>query len=75
MKKNGDELSPHVRAEDILLGSLGFGEEAKIVTVERWAIGYRGVGVWPDGEEFSFECQEEMDALQEWALGLMTTGN
>lgn len=72
MKKNGDELSPHVRAEDILLGSLGFGEEAKIVTVERRTIGYRGVGVWPDGEEFVFECDEEIDALQEWALTLIS---
>jgi hypothetical protein len=68
MKKNGDDLSPEVRAEDILLGSLGFGEEAKILTVEKTVTGYRGVGVWPDGEQFPFECAEELDSLQEWAL-------
>jgi hypothetical protein len=31
MKKDGDDLSPQVRAEDIILGSLGFGEEARVV--------------------------------------------
>jgi hypothetical protein len=72
MKKNGDDLSPNIRAEDILLGSLGFGEDAKLLTVERCTVGYRGVGIWPDGEEFLFECDEELDSLQEWALGLMS---
>ena len=65
-------MSPYVRAEDILLGSLGFGEGAKIVTVERRTIGYRGVGVWPGGEEFIFECDEEIDAVKEWALTLIS---
>jgi hypothetical protein len=71
MKSNRDDLSPRVRAEDILLGSLGFGEDARIVSVERTASGYRGVGAWSDGEEFPFECDEELDDLQEWALGVL----
>jgi hypothetical protein len=74
MKKNGDDLSPQMRAEDILLGTLGFGEEAKILTIEKTVIGYRGVGVWPDGEKFTFECDEELDSLQEWALAYVTAG-
>jgi hypothetical protein len=74
MKKNGDDLSPQTRAEDILLGSLGYGEEAKILKIEKTAGGYRGVGVWPDGENFSFECTEELDSLQEWALAHMIAG-
>jgi hypothetical protein len=72
MKKNGDDLSPQTRAEDILLGSLGFGEEAKIKSIEKTVIGYRGVGIWPDGEEFIFECEEELDSLQAWALAYVT---
>ena len=71
MKKNGDDLSPQVRAEDILLGSLGYGEEAKILTIEKTTVGYRGVGSWPDGEQFAFECEDELDSLQEWALSYL----
>lgn len=71
MKKNSDDLSPHARAEDILLGSLGFGEEAKIVTIEKTPEGYRGVGVWPDGEQFQFENDDELDELQLWALKVL----
>lgn len=71
MKKNGDDLSPEVRAEDILLGSLGYGEDARIVSVEQTPNGYRGIGAWPDGEQFSFESEDEVDDLQKWALQFM----
>jgi hypothetical protein len=74
MKNNGDDLSPQVRAEDILLGSLGFGEEAKIVSIERTDSGYRGIGVWPDGEQFEFENDDELDELQVWALQFILAG-
>jgi len=68
MKKNRDDLSPRVRAEDILLGSLGYGEDARIVSIERTPEGYRGIGAWADGEQFSFESEDEVDELTEWAL-------
>lgn len=71
MKKNGDDLSPEVRAEDILLGSLGYGEDARIVSVEQTPNGYRGIGTWPDGEQFSFESEDELDELQRWALEVL----
>ena len=71
MKKKDDDLSPQARAEDILLGSLGFGEEATIVSLEKTDHGYRGVGVWPDGEEFQFENDDELDDLQVWALQVL----
>jgi hypothetical protein len=71
MKKNSDDLSPQARAEDILLGSLGFGEEAKIITIEKTPDGYRGIGVWPDGEQFQFENDDELDELQVWALKVL----
>jgi hypothetical protein len=71
MKKGADDLTPEMRAEDILLGSLGYGEDAKIVTLERTPTGYKGTGKWPDGEEFSFESEDELGELEEWALTLL----
>lgn len=71
MKKQGDDLSPQVRAEDILLGSLGFGQEARILRVEKTLAGYSGTGVWPDGEKFQFENDDELDELQLWALKVL----
>ncbi len=70
-KKDGDDLSPRVRAEDIILGSLGFGEDARILSVERTREGYKGIGVWSDGSEFSFESDDELDELQAWALDVL----
>ncbi|MEY4670011.1 MAG: hypothetical protein RL518_2710 [Pseudomonadota bacterium] len=71
MKKDGDDLSPQVRAEDIILGSLGFGEEARVVSIERTAEGYKGIGRWADGEQFPFESEDEIDELTEWALQIL----
>lgn len=70
-KKDGDDLSPHVRAEDIILGALGYGEEARIVSIERTPEGFRGIGRWADGEEFAFENDDEVDELTEWALQIL----
>jgi hypothetical protein len=72
MTKNGDDLSPETRAEDILLGSLGYGEEARVLSLERTKNGYRGVGKWPDGEQFTFENDDELGDLEIWALDLLT---
>ena len=66
-----DFLSERNRAEDILLGSLGIGEEANIVTVEITPQGYKGVARWNNGEEFSFESEDEVDELQQWALSIL----
>ena len=65
MGKESDDLSPNVRAEDIILGSLGFGEEARVLSIERTPEGYKGIGRWADGEEFPFESDDELDELQE----------
>lgn len=65
---NDEYLEPINRAEDILLGSLGFGEDARLVRVEATGDGYRGEGVWSDGEEFSFEYDDEVTELIAWAL-------
>ncbi len=71
MGKESDDLSPNVRAEDIILGSLGFGEEARVLSIERTPEGYKGIGRWTDGEEFPFESDDELDELQEWALAFL----
>jgi len=71
MGKESDDLSPNVRAEDIILGSLGFGEEARVLSIERTPEGYKGIGRWADGEEFPFESDDELDELQEWALSIL----
>ena len=73
-KKKEDDLSPRSRAEDILLGSLGFGEDAKLVSVKRTELGYCGEGVWPDGEKFQFENDDQLDDLQVWALEVLEAG-
>lgn len=59
------------RAEDILLGSLGIGEEAKILTLEKTKEGYKGIAQWKEGDTFPFESEDPLDELQEWAIGVL----
>ena len=67
-----DFLEERTRAEDILLGGLGFGEDATLLTVVRADDGFTGTGKWPDGEEFEFESEEdELSELELWALGVL----
>lgn len=66
-----DFLSEKIRAEDILLGSLGIGEEAKIISVKSTKEGYKGIAAWSDGEKFTFESEDELDDLQVWALKVL----
>ena len=66
-----DCLDEQTRAEDILLGSLGLAEDARIVSVERTAEGYRGRAAWSDGEEFEFESDDEPGELELWALRVL----
>ncbi|MBX7143415.1 MAG: hypothetical protein K1X79_03110 [Oligoflexia bacterium] len=70
-----DFLAERARAEDIILGSLGFGEEASIVSVEILPQGFRGLGRWQDGETFDFESNEELTDLESWALKILAKTN
>lgn len=70
-RRDDDFLNERSRAEDVLLGSLGFGEEARIVSVNRTEQGYRGCGAWADGDTFEFESTDGFDDLIEWALGVI----
>ena len=65
-------LKAENRAQDILLGSLGIGEEAVIVSLEAGPAGYKGIAKWPDGETFPFSSDEPPDELQQWAIAVLT---
>lgn len=71
MRESDDFLDERTRAQDILLGALGFGEEAKILSVLKTECGYAGKGIWPDGEEFDFESTDEPTELELWALDIL----
>ena len=68
---NEDFLSEKIRAEDIILGSLGFGEEAHIISIEKTKDGFSGIAVFQDGEEFSFCSEDELTEFEIWALGVL----
>jgi len=69
-----DFLEARNRAEDILLGGLGFGEDASIIQIERSENGFKGSGKWSDGEEFAFESEDELEELELWALNILLGG-
>ncbi|RIL07916.1 MAG: hypothetical protein DCC75_09615 [Proteobacteria bacterium] len=67
-------LDERTRAEDIILGALGFGEDARIVKISRTEGGFCGSGCFNDGEKFDFENQEALSELEEWALEVLLEG-
>lgn len=71
MSSSEDFLDERTRAQDILLGALGFGEDAKIITISQTSCGYSGTGVWPDGDTFEFESTDEPSDLEIWALEIL----
>jgi hypothetical protein len=64
-------LSERIRAEDIILGSLGFGEDAKITSISATQSGFKGEGVFADGDSFVFENDEELTGIEAWALAVL----
>jgi len=69
--KKDDFLEETTRAEDIILGGLGFGEEAKIVEICFQGEGFTGTGAWTDGVEFEFSSDDELTALEQWAIQVL----
>jgi len=69
--KADDFLDEKTRAQDILLGGLGFSEDAQIVSITITDSGYKGIGSWPDGEKFEFESDDPLGDLEKWALGVV----
>ncbi len=66
-------LQPKQRAEDILLGTLGFSEDARIISIVSTDTGFEGKGAYSDGEEFSFTSEDSLSALEKWALDQLVT--
>ncbi|MCB0319532.1 MAG: hypothetical protein KDD60_01320 [Bdellovibrionales bacterium] len=64
-------LDQRVRAEDIILGGLGFGEGASIVQLNVAEEFFSGTGRWDDGEEFTFESDAPPTDLELWAIGIL----
>lgn len=67
-------LDERTRAEDILLGALGFDCDAVIVSLEETEGGFQGVGRWSDGETFPFESDDELSELEVWAVSVLLRG-
>lgn len=70
-KPKDDWLNERTRAEDIILGSLGLGDEARISTITETQEGFKGVALFDDGEEFPFESEDELSDLERWALRIL----
>ncbi len=65
-------LSEKQRAEDILLGSLGFGQDASITSCCSDSKFFWGEGVYSDGEKFTFKSEDPISQLEMWAIGVLT---
>ncbi len=74
-KPKDDWLHEQTRAEDIILGSLGLGDEAKISTIVRTSDGFEGVAIFDDGETYPFESEDELTDLEQWALSILLNDN
>lgn len=72
-----DFLNEQTRAEDILLGALGFDSDARLLEVRYAEVGFAGVAAWSDGEQFEFESDDELTEMERWAIEILTgnTGN
>lgn len=71
MAKKEDWLEEKIRAEDIILGSLGLGDDAKLKWVKVTQEGFEGEAQWSDGEIFRFESDDELTELEIWAIDLL----
>lgn len=65
-------LSEKQRAEDILLGSLGFGQDASIVACLSDENYFWGEGVYSDGEKFTFKSEDPITDLERWAIQVLS---
>jgi len=64
-------LSPEIRAEDIILGAAGIGEEGKLLTLEEGEKGYTGEVQFHDGEILRFVSEDELSDLEIWAISIL----
>ena len=67
-----DFLNERTRAEDIILGALGFDSDARILSVSLADDGFVGTATWSDGEEFEFESDDDVTEIERWAIEVLT---
>jgi len=61
-----------IRAEDVLLGTLGFDLGSRITSLKLTESGYQGHACWQEGDEFSFESQGPLSDLELWAVQVLS---
>lgn len=66
-----EDFSELTRAEDIFLGALGFGEGARLSKIFLKDKAIELSGTFADGETFSAIFDEEVGALETWALDIL----
>ena len=64
-------LEERTRAEDIILGALGYDCTAKILEIKLDGDKFIGKGIFEDGEEFDFESEDELSDLDHWAVSIL----
>ena len=70
--KESDELSEISRAEDILLGALGFSDDAKLNKVSLTGDEITLHGIFhSDGEAFRVNYDCERGHLEDWAIAVL----
>jgi hypothetical protein len=57
-----------LRAEDILLGSLGYGEDAKLTALYHVGSALHGSVTFSDGLQDLFQLDDELTELERWAV-------
>lgn len=70
-KAKDDFLNERSRAEDIILGGLGFGEEVTIIEIQKTSQGFQGVARDKESDEYPFESEDEVTDLEQWALSVL----
>jgi hypothetical protein len=65
-------LDEKLRAEDILLGALGYGAEATILEISSDESKYWGSGKFADGEIFQFQSEDELTEIEKWAITVLS---
>lgn len=68
LSKEDDWLNEKNRAEDIILGALGYGQDAKILNIKKDEYGFQVNGEFSDGEKFQSIYQDELSKLEMWAI-------
>ena len=73
-REESDFLNERTRAEDILLGSLGLGEDAHFLSATINSAGYSVAVGFSDGEQATLNSEGEISALERWALEVLGVG-